>query len=223
MEGERCSILIVDDNQMLSDQVADALNSQSDLQAVATAQSVEQAAQGARRSNPRIALIDADLGGPGCHACVETVKRTAPDARVVVMGVASEGDEVVALVEAGASGFVMKDATMPELLATLRTVCGGAAVLPPRLADVVMGHIARRAVHHLVPPENRAVRLTWREREIIDLVSQGLSNKDMARRLNLTTYTIKSHVHNVFEKLSLHSRLELAAHAHQARAKSEHG
>jgi DNA-binding NarL/FixJ family response regulator len=83
------------------------------------------------------------------------------------------------------------------------------------MAGTLFSHIARRAVDRPSPEVIRAVRMTPREREVIDLIAEGLSNKEIASRLNLTTHTVKSHVHNILEKLALHSRLELAARVHQ--------
>jgi DNA-binding NarL/FixJ family response regulator len=135
---------------------------------------------------------------------------------VIVMDLLPVPEDVVEFVMRGASGLVVKDATLDDFVQTIRSVAAGNEVLPSALTGTVFSHIARHALERPSAAAIRNVRMTQREREIVDLIAQGLSNKEMARRLNLSPYTIKSHVHNILEKLALHSRLQLAAHAHQA-------
>jgi two-component system, NarL family, nitrate/nitrite response regulator NarL len=84
------------------------------------------------------------------------------------------------------------------------------------LTGTLLSHIAQQAVVHQMPGAAEAVRMTKREREIMNLIAEGLSNKEIAQQLNIATYTVKSHVHNILEKLALHSRLQIAAYTHRA-------
>jgi DNA-binding NarL/FixJ family response regulator len=120
-------------------------------------------------------------------------------------------------VRAGASGFIMKDASFEDFFATIRAVAGGAEVLPAALTNSLFTQIARNAVGGNGGRALAAVRLTTRERQVIDLLGEGLSNKEISTRLHIAVHTVKSHVHNVLEKLALRSRLEVAAFTHAGR------
>ena len=125
-------------------------------------------------------------------------------------------EDVIEFVKAGANGFVMKDATLDDLVRTIRSVAQGADVVPSALTGTLLSHIAQHVVARPIPGVEQAVRMTKRERQIMDLIAEGLSNKEIAQRLNIATYTVKSHVHNILEKLALHSRLQIAAYTHKA-------
>jgi DNA-binding NarL/FixJ family response regulator len=130
------------------------------------------------------------------------------------MGLIPSQLDIIEWVEAGASGFILKDATIEDFLGTIRSVARGIKVLPPSLAGSLFSHVIDNALKKGRGKLSNAVRMTKREREIISLISEGLSNKEIAQRLNVATYTVKSHVHNILEKLALHSRLQIAMFTH---------
>src|SRR5690348_3282126 len=127
-------------------------------------------------------------------------------------------EDVIAFIKAGANGFIVKDATIDDFVKTIRTVAEGSDVVPAALTGTLLSHIVDQAVTRSTSAVLEAVQMTKREREIMSLIAEGLSNKEIAQRLNIATYTVKSHVHNILEKLALHSRLQIAAHAHKAAA-----
>jgi DNA-binding NarL/FixJ family response regulator len=114
-------------------------------------------------------------------------------------------------VRAGAAGFVLKDAPKSEVLKTIRSVANGEKILPPPMAHSLFTQIFEQALRKGKGDLANVVRMTRREREIIVFISEGLSNKEIAVRLSLSAFTVKSHVHNILEKLGLHSRLQIAA------------
>ena len=130
------------------------------------------------------------------------------------MGLIPSQLDIIEIVQAGAAGFILKDASIEEFLETIRSVARGEKVLPPLLTGSLFSHVVEHALRQGKEKLSEAVRMTKREREIIVLIAEGMSNKEIADRLNLSTYTVKSHVHNVMEKLALHSRLQIAAHFH---------
>jgi DNA-binding NarL/FixJ family response regulator len=109
----------------------------------------------------------------------------------------------------------MKDATFDEFVATIHSVAQGIKVLPPRLTESLFEQILREAAAKEPARVVEEVRMTRREREVVDLIGAGLSNKELAQRLNIATHTVKSHVRNVMEKLALHTRLQIAAYSHR--------
>jgi len=124
-------------------------------------------------------------------------------------------EDIVEFVNAGVSGFILKDATIEELISTIRSVADGAHVLPPAMTSTLFSQIAKDALVRGRAVAMESVRMTSREREVIELIGEGLANKEIAARLNIATYTVKSHVRNVMEKLALHTRLQIAAFAHR--------
>jgi DNA-binding NarL/FixJ family response regulator len=131
------------------------------------------------------------------------------------MGFVPTQSDIVEFVEAGASGFILKDATVKEFLGTVRSVAQGIKVLPPSMTGSLFSHVVELALKKRKGATANAVRMTRREREIIVLIADGLSNKEIAGQLNIATHTVKSHVHNIMEKLALHSRLQIAKFIHE--------
>ena len=209
-------VLVVEDNRLLREGIVALLDRQPDLMVVAVAEDAGGAMQRVPETKPRVVLVDAGLGDHDSHRLVEHIRQSAPEARVIVMDLLQGPEDLVEFVKRGASGFVVKDATVEEFVHTIRSVAEGREVLPPTLTGTLFSHIAQLAARRPAASMTRAVRMTKREREIIDLISEGLSNKEIAQRVHLATHTVKSHVHNILEKLALHSRLQLSAYAHKS-------
>jgi len=124
-------------------------------------------------------------------------------------------EDMMRFVEAGVSGFILKDATVAEFTKTIRSVAGGEKVLPPILAGSLFSQIIDYGVKELGPSKLiQSVRMSKREREIVELIAEGLANKEIAYKLSLSVYTVKSHVHNILEKMALNTRVQIAIHAH---------
>src|SRR5437870_7444534 len=194
------------------------LKAQSDLQVVGAVADLAAALRQVPEVTPHIVLVDAGLGSCDGARCVEQIRQSAPAARVIVMDLLPAPEEVVAYVKAGAKGFIMKDATVEDLVGTVRSVAQGSDVIPPALAGTLLSHIAQEVVVHPRPEAAEAVRMTTRERDIMSLIANGLDNKAIALRLGVAGDTVKSHVRNILEKLTLHSRLAIAAHVHRGNA-----
>ena len=163
---------------------------------------------------PDVLLLDVGLVDDDSLGVAAALTRQAPATKIIVMDLIPMNEDIVQFVNAGVSGFVLKDATFDEFVATIRSVAAGGKVLPPRMAESLFSQIASAAA----ATQGRAhvledVRMTKREREVIELIGEGLSNKEIAQRLNIAAHTVKSHVRNVMEKLTLHTRLQIAAYA----------
>lgn len=205
------------------------IHTQPGFKVLAASADVEEALRKVRESKPDVVLLDFGLEDHDSLSLTATVHAEVPEAKVIVMGLLAVQEDVAAYVRAGASGFIMKDASFEDFFTTIRAVAGGAQILPPALTHSLFSQIARKAgVSTKTSASNKArvlesVRLTVRERQVIDLLSEGLSNKEIAQRLHIAVHTVKSHVHNVLEKLALHSRLEVAAFSHATRNAREFG
>lgn len=200
-------ILLIEDNRLLRDGIVAMLNEQADMKVVAASGGHDNSMLDARSVRAQVILVD--LSG---LEVVASLAKNTPELKVIGMGLIPTQLDIVEFVQAGASGFIMKGATVEEFLATIRSVAHGEKVLPPLLTHSLFSHVVEHALKRGKRELKNAVRMTKREREIISLIAEGLSNKDIARRLNVATYTVKSHVHNVLEKLALHSRLQIANH-----------
>ncbi|MGE5687833.1 MAG: response regulator [Gemmatimonadota bacterium] len=215
--GKTISLVLIDDNRLLREGLAGLIRKQPDFRILAASGNIEEALRKVREAKPRVVLLDFSLESHDSLRVTTTVRQEVPEARVIVMGLLPIQEDIAAFVRAGASGFIMKDASFDDFLRTIRAVADGADVLPPQLTGSLFSEITRQAVSRARAPVLEGVRLTEREREVIDLLGEGLSNKQMAARLHVAVHTVKSHVHNVLEKLALHTRLEVAAFSHSGR------
>jgi DNA-binding NarL/FixJ family response regulator len=211
-------ILIIEDNRVLRDGLTVMLNGQPDMHVVATIGSGNNILLRATQTRPDLILLDIGLKDRNELSVVESVRKNLPEAKVIGMGFVPTQSDIVEFVAAGASGFILKDASVTEFLRTIQSVAKGEKVLPPSLTDSLFSHFVSLALKNNKGKNIHAVRMTKREREIIVLIADGLSNKEIAQRLNIATHTVKSHVHNVMEKLALHSRLQIANFLHEDNA-----
>ena len=210
---KRIPVLVVEDNRLVRDGIIAMLAEQPDLNVVAAVGQAPAALEQTREVKPVVALVDAALGDHDSYRLVSEIKHAAPEVRIIVMDVLPVPEELHDFVHAGASGFIAKDATLDAFVSTIRSVASGTDVLPPALTGTLFSHIVRVAVGRKPSEVLKAVRMTERERAVFDLIADGLSNKEIGQRLHLATNTVKGHVHNILEKLALHTRLQIAAYA----------
>ncbi len=216
-------IVVVEDNRLLREGIVAILDRHPDLQVVAVADDVDAAPRQVSETRARVVLVDAGLGDHDSHDLVEHLVGAFPDTRVIVMDILPDPEEVFEFVRRGASGFVVKDASIDVFVDTIRKVAAGGEVLPPALTGTVFSYIADRTVARRTAGASRSIRLTRREHQVIDLISEGMSNKAIARQLRVSHHTVKSHVRNILEKLALHSRLQVAVYARDTEAPSPEG
>lgn len=209
---KRIKILLVEDNRMLRDGIRDLINAQSDLTVVSSTGGGHNTVQLVKATKPNVILMDLGLRSEHAARIVSAILREQPDVRIIGMGLIPSQLDVVEFVEVGAAGFILKDATVEEVLQTIRLVAKGSKVLPPPLTGSLFSHVVDRALERGKGSLTSAVRMTKREREVIALIAEGMSNKQIAEELDLSTYTVKSHIHNILEKLALQSRLQIASH-----------
>jgi DNA-binding NarL/FixJ family response regulator len=207
------SIALIEDNRLVREGISTLLGQHSDLRVVASTSSHDTTEL--RGTQPQVFLLDIALGHGSSLRVAERIKREFPESKIIVMDVLPVQEDIVEFVNAGVSGFMMKDATLDDLVSTIRSVAQGAHVLPPQMTSTLFSQIAKEAVVRGRADVLEAVRMTPREREVIDLIAEGLGNKEIAARLNIATDTVKSHVRNIMEKLMLHTRLQIAAFAHR--------
>jgi DNA-binding NarL/FixJ family response regulator len=208
-------VAIIDDNRLVREALASLLGRLPDFQVLAAA-----AASPAflAEATPHVVLLDVGLGDEDSLSVAAAIRDEAPATKVIVMDLIPVNGEIIEFVNAGVCGFVLKDATFDEFVATIRAVAAGEKVLPARLTESLFSQIAQEVDYRGRAHVMEDVRMTRREREVIELIGEGLSNKEIAQRLNIATHTVKSHVRNVMEKLALHTRLQIAAYSHRSQS-----
>lgn len=211
LPGGPISLVIIEDNRLLRDGLCALLGGQAGFHVLEAGADSSVLTRLPALGSPTVLLLDVGLRDDDSLAICVRVHERFPSMRVIVMGMAPPHDDITAFVHTGVAGFIMKDATPEEFATTIRHVAMGAQTLPRALTDSLFAQITRQPQHLPFDAVEESVRLTAREREIVDLLSEGLSNKEIAARLHIAIHTVKSHVHNTLEKLSLHSRLEVAA------------
>ncbi len=206
-------IAIIEDNRLVREGLTLKLNEQAGFQVTYSAASGS--IDALREAAPRVLLLDAGLEGVDSLELAERVRDGLPETQVIVMDLLPVHEELVEFVTAGVAGFVLKDATLEDLLATIRSVAGGRTILPPEMASTLFSQIVQEAVLRGADEVGEATDLTPRERKVVGLIGEGMSNKAIAKSLEISPNTVKSHVRNVMDKLALHSRLQIAAYLHK--------
>ena len=211
---KKIRLLIIEDNRLLRDGIHSILKAHKDIVIIAASGDGKHTLLKIKELKPNVILLDLGLRSQNSLHVVEIVKKDFPDAKIIVMDLAPVQADILQYVKAGANGFILKDASLNEFLITIRTVSEGATVLPPLLVDSLFSQIIDHAVREGKTKLKDAVRMTMREREVIGLLSEGMSNKEIAQKIRVSTYTVKSHIHNIMEKLALHTRLEIANYSY---------
>lgn len=191
------------------------LKKQADISIVATVRNGENIKTLMHKHKPELVLLDLGLRDRSSLNIVKLVKKNFSSTKVIVMDLIPTQADVFDFVQAGVSGFILKDATVSDFLKTIRSVANGFQVLPNNLTGSLFTQIVEHAVRGSHPSIiYEAVRMTKRERQVIELIADGFTNKEIAQKLHLSPYTVKSHVHNILEKLALNTRVQIAKYLH---------
>ena len=206
------SIILIEDNRLFRIGLSALLKKQRGLKLVASVEQPEHVPKLGPPAHPDVILLDLGLGERGILQVVRGIRATYRKSKLIVMGLIPEQAEVVGLVKEGVSGFLLKDASVHEFVTSIRAVAAGHKVFPESLADSLFARVVETATRK-EKLDIADVRMTVRERDIVNLIALGMSNKEIAMRLSVATDTVKSHVHNILEKLSLRSRVQVAVRA----------
>ena len=201
-------VLVAADQPLLRAGIVACLQGRREFDVLGEVADLEATLRLARRDSPDVVVLDADARGGGTGA-VQTLARACPRAHLVVLTASEAADDVLASVEAGAAAYVLKRVGVDEFRQVLRSVAAGGVYAPPELGSVL---VQRRTAD---APRDPLTALTRREREVLNLVSSGLSDKEIGRRLGLSAKTVAAHLTSVVSKLNLHGRVEAALYGHR--------
>ena len=214
---KKIRLLLVEDNRLLREGIISLIKEHEDIRVVAALGPNDDILEKVKTTKPNVLLLDLGLRNQNSLQIVANSKAISPATRVIVMSLIPTQEDVLEFVRAGVSGFILKDATIDDFLKTIRSVAQGAKVLPSLMTGSLFSQIVEHAVNGSRGASSKlmeSVRMTRPERQVIELISDGLTNKEIAQKLHLSPYTVKSHVHNILEKLALHTRVQIARYAH---------
>ncbi|MGZ3678820.1 MAG: response regulator transcription factor [Ktedonobacterales bacterium] len=203
--GAPITVLLADDHALVREGTRRLLEAEQDIRVVAEAGDGLSAVREAERTRPDVAIVDVAMPEISGIEATRRIKELLPNAAVLALTAYDDDQYVLALLDAGAAGFMLKDARGQELVEAVRAVHRGEAVLQPRVAARAL----RRAVARTTAtPAPTPPPLSDREMDVLREAARGLPNKDIARRLNLSVRTVHTHLSNIFTKLSVGSRTE---------------
>jgi DNA-binding NarL/FixJ family response regulator len=196
--------LLADDHALVREGTRRLIEAESDLEVVAEAASGEEAITAAKAVRPDIAIMDIAMPGIGGIEATRAIKADCPETAILVLSAYDDEPYLVALLEVGAAGFLLKNINGHELVEAIRAVARGEAILQPALNERMMRRLSNRPVQPQRPPD----LLSEREFDVLRLAARGLPNKEIARRMNLSIRTVHSHLANIFMKMHVGSRTE---------------
>ena len=212
--GGAIRVMIVDDDELMRTGLRAVLSSDDAIEVVEEAEDGEQAVRRARRSQPEVVLMDVRMPGQDGIAATADLLAAAPEAKVVILTTFEEDEYIHGALRAGASGFLLKRTSPEDLTAAIHRVSAGEALLSPsvtrRVIDQMVARPLARAGDH-----PRLAELTAREREVLELIAQGLSNREIAAQLVVEETTVKTHVKRVLSKLGVRDRVHAVIVAYE--------
>ena len=210
LHAEPIRTMIVDDHALFRRGLQMVLDEEPDIDLVGQASDGTEAVEKAAESLPDVVLMDIRMPrSSGIEAC-RAMKEAAPSAKIVILTISDEEEDLFEAIRAGASGYLLKDIPLDEVADAVRAVHGGQSLINPSMAGKLLTEfatLARRDDGERVQ-EVPAPRLTEREMQVLKLVARGMNNRDIAKELFISENTVKNHVRNILEKLQIHSRME---------------
>jgi DNA-binding NarL/FixJ family response regulator len=205
-------VFIVDEVRLTCDMLATVLKDMSDIEVVGCATTVDEAL--ARLSACDIVLATTTLPNDGAYELTRIVAKNISSPKVLIIGLAESREAIIRYIEAGAAGYVHRQDSVDRLLANIRAAYNDEAIVSPGIAAAIMARLAQLASSAMAAPLRQELadtsELTRREREVLNLIKQNYSNREIANYLTIEVGTVKNHVHNILDKLSVNSRRDAA-------------
>lgn len=206
---EKTKIVIVDDHALFRDGLATILAAEDDIQIQGQGGSADEAIQLVKDFQPEIILLDLDMPGGGLEAA-RVISNDFPSTKIIILTASEEDDHLLSALKMGVNAYILKGVAARELLKILRSVVDGESYIPPALAASVLLEMNIAKSHNKKNPENPIDSLTEREKEILECLAKGLSNKEIGQQLYLSEKTVKHHITNILQKLQVRNRTEAA-------------
>lgn len=213
--SRRASLVLVSEHRLFRECLASMLSAGGEFYVVADVEDWDAALEVLPERQPDMMLID--LNRPTDHdfALLREVNQEFPGIKVMAVGLTEVKGEILRFIEAGASGYVLRESSLEELTKAVQTVFHGETVCSPQVARSTFSLLADLARQHRRRERAEAMSLTAREMQILELIAEGFSNQEIADRLFLSVHTVKNHVHHILEKLQVGRRWEAVQHAYE--------
>jgi two-component system, NarL family, nitrate/nitrite response regulator NarL len=208
------NLLLVNEIRLMGNVIVAALEDEPDINVVGCVTSYDEAVKIVRESEVDVALVSTRLPDNGGLKLTSAITEIAPSAKVLALGLTEEKKRVLRYVEAGASGYILKDDSLEDLIEIVRATQEGKVFVSPQIAAAMMERLSDLAQMFAGVENNMSdtTTLTTREMEVLELISKGYTNQQIAQILVIEVGTVKNHVHNILEKLNVSSRGEAAAY-----------
>ncbi len=203
-------VLLIDDHTLFRNGIKALLRRHKEFEVVGEAGDGLEGVKRAKSLKPDVVLLDIHMPGVSGKEAVQLIREEAPGCQVVMLTVSEDVDDLIEAVQAGARGYLLKNIDTDFLLESLRRAARGESVMAAQMTGKLLAGVRTMDREG---PEEAAEKLTPREKEIIALLAKGASNKEIANTLNLAESTVKIHVQNIFKKLNLSSRVQVAVYA----------
>jgi len=207
---EAITVVLADDHPVLREGMRNLLEQQRDIKVIGEAGNGHEAVAAVRALKPDIVLMDVVMPRLNGIEATKQIKKTNPTTAVLILSAYDDDRYVLGLLDAGAAGYLLKNATGQEVIQAIRSVHAGEAVLHPAVAARLLARAGRLSPRHA--PVDSEEPLTGRELEVLQLAARGHSNKEIANELVLSVPTVKAHLVNIFNKLGVGSRTEAVLH-----------
>jgi DNA-binding NarL/FixJ family response regulator len=213
--SEKTRILLVDDQKLMREGLRILLELEPDLQVVGEAGDGQAALTIYAQLQPDVVLMDVRMPGLDGVEATWRLHERWPDARIIILTTFDDDEYIFEGLRAGAQGYLLKDVSGQELAEAVRTVAAGGALIEPSVVRRVLAEFARLAPPARPPEAGLAEELSEREREVLELLAQGHTNREIARRLSLAEGTVKNYVTNILQKLGVRDRTQAAVRARE--------
>ena len=210
---DKIRVLIADDHQVVREGLSTLLNSKKDIEVVGLAKDGLDAVNKAREFVPDVVLMDISMPRMNGVEATRQIRRENPHIRVVVLTMYDEEEYIFDLVQAGATGYLLKDADSAQIAKAIQAIAQGESLIHPAVASKILTEFSLLAEGKGRKPGRVEHDLTTREVTVLRLVAEGKTNKEIANDLDISEKTVKNHVRNIFHKLHVYDRTQAAIHA----------
>ncbi len=208
---KKIKLMIIEDNKLLREGIRVMVKDQKDIKVVAALGDKIKVHNKIRDLKPDVLLLDLGLVNQNSLELVKSLKKKFPKLKMIVMDLLPIQSDMIQFIEEGVSGFILKDATTEDFINTIRSVAKGEKIFPSQLHGSLFSEIVDNAVNELMDSKLiESIRMTENEKKIIEFISAGFSDKEIAKKLNLTVSIIRGHIDNILEKMSLSTRVQIA-------------